>query len=180
MFSIFFFFFFCFAFGKVYSPFVALALILGALRTDVIIVVVVLSVYRMTKQTKSETDGQTDGQTEGRIDQWTDAVRKRCISAAKKMYFSFIFERAAKNEKRKRGKEGKRRSVCHATQNSSALPIGAPQNSCNLCALQLAKEFQFFLSFFFVSCHCFPFPSAKTSFRQQGGNAKFIKVNWNY
>lgn len=53
-------FFFFFAFGKVYSPFVALALILGALRTDVVVVVVLLSVYCMTKQTKSETDGRTD------------------------------------------------------------------------------------------------------------------------
>lgn len=159
-------FFFCFAFGKVYSPFVALALILGALRTDVIIVVVVLSVYRMTKQTKSETDGRTDGQTEGRIDQWTDAVRKRCISAAKKCILVLFLK---EQQKMKRGKEGKRRSVCHATQNSSALPIGAPQNSCNLCALQLAKEFQFFLSFFLFLVIVFLFLRQRLHSDSRGG-----------
>lgn len=74
----------------------------------------------------------------------------------------------------KRGKEGKRRSVCHATQNSSALPIGAPQNSCNLCALQLAKEFQFFLSFFcFLSLFSFSF--GKDFIQTAGGEFQVCK-----
>lgn len=44
LFFSFFSFFFYFAFGKVYSPFVALALILGALQTGDIIIVVVVAV----------------------------------------------------------------------------------------------------------------------------------------
>lgn len=138
-----------------------------------------LSIVWLNKQSLKRTDGRTDRQTEGRIDQWTDAVRKRCISAAKKMYFSFIFERAAKNEKRKRGKTTIRLSC-----NSKLICIAnwrATKQLQFMCITISERVSVFPLFFCILLLFSFFFSNNfNQTLNSREGYSKFIKVNWNY
>lgn len=127
-----------------------------------------LSIVWLNKQSLK----RTDGQTEGRIDQWTDAVRKRCISAAKKMYFSFIFERAAKNEKRKRGKTTKRLS-----SNSKLICIANWRATIQLqfMCITISERVSVFPLFFFCFLWLFSFSFGKDFIQTAGGECEVYK-----
>lgn len=134
-----------------------------------------LSVYRMTKQIvwNWQIDWLSDWPMNRRC--------KWCISAAK-IFFSFIFEMGVVGwcgggEKEKRAR--RKSDVCHATQNSSALPIGAPQKKqLQFMCITISKRvahFRFFLFISYTSSYFVLF--FYLSFRYK--HRKLLKVNWN-